>query len=354
MMRLLLAGDIRPVHLRRYAEYFKERGHDVAVASAENSSDYTPDYDIRVFSAPDVIKYPTGIFSFRKALNDFKPDILNCHFVPNYGLLGAMSGFHPLAISIWGSDILVSARKTRFHKSRARKIMQRADLLLADAEMLSDAARKIIGHSIKILTVPFGVKRELLDLGCRKEIKDAERLKLVSTRQMVGVTRVGDFVEALNLLKGHIDFEASLFGDGPEYDIIKRKVDSFDLDNVSMHGALPHDELLNKLLEYDIYVSCSRSDSTSVSLLEAMASGLFPIVSDIAGNREWISHEENGLLFTVGDSSRLNEMIKRAVNDFDLRKRAIQMNFDIILKKAVWEDNMALVEKEFEALAAKK
>ncbi len=353
-MRLLLAGDIRPVHLRRYAEYFNERGHDVAVASAESSTDFAPDYHIKVFSAPDVIKYPTGIFSFRKALNDFKPDLLNCHFVPNYGLLGAMSGFHPLAISIWGSDIMISARKTKFHKSRARKIMQRADLLLADAEMLSDAAREIIGHGRKILTVPFGVKRKLLDLGCKRVIKDTERLKLVSTRQMVGVTRVGDFVEALKILKGQIDFEAALFGDGPEYDSIKDKVDSYGLDSVCMHGALPHDELLNKLPEYDIYVSCSRSDSTSVSLLEAMASGLFPIVSDIEGNREWIRHEENGLLFTVGDSNKLVEMIKRAAKDFDLRKRAIQMNFDLIREKAVWEDNMALVEKEFEALAAKK
>jgi glycosyltransferase involved in cell wall biosynthesis len=353
-MRLLLAGDIRPVHLRRYAEYFKERGHEVAVASAENSPDYLPDYHIKVFSAPDVIKYPTGIFSFRKALNDFKPDLLNCHFVPNYGLLGAMSGFHPLAISIWGSDILVSARKTKFHKSRARKIMQRADLLLADAEMLSNAARKIIGHGRKILTVPFGVKSELLDLGRKRVIKDAERLKLVSTRQMVDVTRVGDFVEALGSLKGQVEFEASLFGDGPEYDSIKDRVYSYGLDNVSLHGALPHDELLKKLPDYDIYVSCSRSDSTSVSLLEAMAAGLFPIVSDIEGNREWIRHDENGLLFTVGDSEMLGEMIKRAVKDFDLRKKAIGMNFDLIREKALWEDNMALVEKEFEALAAKK
>ena len=43
-MRLLLAGDIRAVHIRRYAEYFREMGHQVMVVSAETAPDYHADY----------------------------------------------------------------------------------------------------------------------------------------------------------------------------------------------------------------------------------------------------------------------------------------------------------------------
>ena len=38
----------------------------------------------------------------------------------------------------------------------------------------------------------------------------------------------------------------------------------------------------------DTYISCAQSDGTSVSLLEAMATGLPLIVTDIPSNREWV------------------------------------------------------------------
>ena len=47
-------------------------------------------------------------------------------------------------------------------------------------------------------------------------------------------------------------------------------------------------------------MSASLSDGSSVSLMEAMASGLPVLVSDIPGNREWVT-EENGWLFAVND-----------------------------------------------------
>jgi glycosyltransferase involved in cell wall biosynthesis len=53
------------------------------------------------------------------------------------------------------------------------------------------------------------------------------------------------------------------------------------------------------LSQTDIYVSTSLYDGTSVSLLEAMGSGAFPIVTDIPSNREWISPGQNGFLVSV-------------------------------------------------------
>lgn len=44
----------------------------------------------------------------------------------------------------------------------------------------------------------------------------------------------------------------------------------------------------NLLYKNDVFISIPSSDSTSVSLLEAMCCGLFPIVSDLPANREWI------------------------------------------------------------------
>ena len=45
-----------------------------------------------------------------------------------------------------------------------------------------------------------------------------------------------------------------------------------------------------------IWVSIPESDATSISLLEAMACGCIPIVSDLPANREWIESGINGIV----------------------------------------------------------
>jgi glycosyltransferase involved in cell wall biosynthesis len=115
--------------------------------------------------------------------------------------------------------------------------------------------------------------------------------------------------------------------------------------------ALDQFALAELLRGADIYVSTSRSDSTSVSLLEAMASGAFPVVTDIPGNRVWIAHSENGLLFPAGDSDALASCIRRAVKDTQLRLRAATVNRRRVLADAVWEDNMLAIERALTGLA---
>ncbi|MCK6584863.1 MAG: glycosyltransferase, partial [Anaerolineales bacterium] len=63
----------------------------------------------------------------------------------------------------------------------------------------------------------------------------------------------------------------------------------------------------------DIYISPSHVDGTSVTLLEALASGLPCLVSDIPGNRDWVEEGVNGWLFRDGDADDLAEKIMLAI-----------------------------------------
>jgi glycosyltransferase involved in cell wall biosynthesis len=62
----------------------------------------------------------------------------------------------------------------------------------------------------------------------------------------------------------------------------------------------------------DIYVSASRTDGSSISLIEAFASGRPAIVSNIPGNREWVEPGMNGWWFKDGDADDLAEAILSA------------------------------------------
>jgi glycosyltransferase involved in cell wall biosynthesis len=93
-----------------------------------------------------------------------------------------------------------------------------------------------------------------------------------------------------------------------------------------------------------IYVSTSLSDGTSASLIEAMTCRIPVVVTDIAGNREWIRHNENGLLFPVKDSQALAENILRLLKDDKLRSKFAAKAHETVLEKADWNRNSRLLD----------
>jgi glycosyltransferase involved in cell wall biosynthesis len=100
-----------------------------------------------------------------------------------------------------------------------------------------------------------------------------------------------------------VAFRATIAGEGPlraELEALARELEIGAL--VTFTGWVGEEALRALYRTHEIYVSLSRSDSTSQSLLEAMAAGLVPVVTEIEGNREWVTHRNEGLLVPVGDA----------------------------------------------------
>ncbi len=80
-------------------------------------------------------------------------------------------------------------------------------------------------------------------------------------------------------------------------------------DRVYFIGQRTESEVADLLVLADAYVSASEVDGTSVTLLQAMASGTPCVVSDIPGNRPWIHNGRTGWLFALRDSAHLARAI---------------------------------------------
>jgi glycosyltransferase involved in cell wall biosynthesis len=106
------------------------------------------------------------------------------------------------------------------------------------------------------------------------------------------------------------------------------------------------------LARADLYLSASLSDSTSVSLLEAMASGAVPVVSDLEGNREWVEDGVGARLFGPGDAASLTRALEAALDDPAWVERARVHNRRVAESRADGARGLARIESLFRSLVA--
>ncbi|NJL58319.1 MAG: glycosyltransferase [Desulfobacteraceae bacterium] len=103
-----------------------------------------------------------------------------------------------------------------------------------------------------------------------------------------------------------------------EYERINALVRQLNIENKVIFTGLRRDvpELLNI---FDIFVMSSFSEGTSLALLEALSSGVVPVVSNVGGNSRIISHEDNGILFDVHDPESLKYHISELYHNPEKR-----------------------------------
>src|SRR5690606_7507341 len=72
---------------------------------------------------------------------------------------------------------------------------------------------------------------------------------------------------------------------------------------------------------FDVFALPSRTEGVSIALLEACASGLAVMATDVGGNPEIIQHEATGLLVPPDDADATLKAFQRLLADAGLRDR---------------------------------
>ncbi|HSQ61489.1 MAG TPA: glycosyltransferase family 4 protein, partial [Acidobacteriota bacterium] len=184
--------------------------------------------------------------------------------------------------------------------------------------------------------------------------------RLLWTRMHEPLYDPASFLAALAALRRRgVSFRATLAGDGPLRATLEETAARDGIaDAVRFAGHVDEAALRALLREHEVYVSMSRSDSTSQSLLEAMAAGLYPVVSDIAGNRAWVGsrdrsasrYAERGLLVPAGDPAALAEALGAVASDPDAGAR-VARGAALVRAEADWNETVALTESRLVTLA---
>jgi glycosyltransferase involved in cell wall biosynthesis len=113
-------------------------------------------------------------------------------------------------------------------------------------------------------------------------------------------------------------------------------------DVVFLAGAVPSVGLPDYFRAADLYASCAYSDGSSLSLLEAMATGLPVFATDRPSNREWIGGTDQGLLAPFGDIPAIAAaLLELAGLSAEQRREVAARNRATVEARADWKRNAA-------------
>jgi glycosyltransferase involved in cell wall biosynthesis len=261
--------------------------------------------------------------------------------------VAALTGFKPILQMPWGSDILIHPFRSEKVMQQTKYALEKASHIYCDCDEVKKTILKITDFDTeKISVFTFGIDLKLFNRHKTNpeiinRIDYQNKRIIIMTRTFNHLYGIHYFLMALpKIINAEPETRILLVGTGPLEDDLKDMVNSLDLNEyVHFTGQVPYDQLVYYLNSAEIYVSTSKSDGTSMSLLEAMACQLPVVVSDVPANCEWVKDGINGYLVPRGKVNPISEKILALLNDRVLAEKMGKKNLSIVNERADLEKN---------------
>jgi glycosyltransferase involved in cell wall biosynthesis len=351
-LRIAFLSAGRLIHIGPYIDFFKERGHEVFLIKYDYSEkDFgVPSYDISYGARGDKPdskwKYLLAGFSIRRTLKDIRPDIMHGHYITSAGVISWMSGFTPYVLTAHGSDVIGSLN-SRLWRFVLPKVLAKAALVNPVSEALAEHLKGLGVSAEKMLVATLGV--DTTHFAFRPCCSNGAPWRLLCTRTLGQVYDPLTILKGCTLLKAKgVDFELTFAAGGPMQDELRQVASQMNMSGqIRFLGGYDNAALPELLHSHNLFISASLWDGTSISLLEAMSAGIFPVVSRIAANSALLEEGKSALMFDCGDEVQFAEAIIQAINNSPLRESAIQTNRKSVIEKADRNKNMLSLENKY-------
>ena len=305
------------------AWYQAQRGHEVAFASGGGAfvellaRGGVRHYELsrsegpqdRPFRRKEPVSVLREAWALRRALADFRPDVVHAHMVTGALLARAMKrGF--------GYTLVCSVHN---EWQRHATLMRVGDAVVAvsDANRSALEARGIPGSKLHV------VKNGTLGSPRLSEANGAADLRHPAITCIAGLFErkgIPELVTAFEGIPASLDAHLYLVGDGPYRPELEARVrESSAGSRIHVEGFRPDPG--SYLRATDLFVLASRRDPFPVVLSEARAAGCAIIGTDVDGIPEALEGGRAGLLVAPGDTRALSDRMRRLIEDDDERRR---------------------------------
>ncbi len=255
------------------------------------------------------IKLP---FVFRRAVAHADPQIihLNTAFEPRAIIrdliLAKSAGKRPIVLQVHGGRYVMEDFPNAVLRMLARKLLGTASRVVLLGEAEAERVSQFL-PGLKIAVLPNAV--------VANDFPEAERTS--GTKNIIYLGRLqeakglSEMVEASRLLAAQgFKFKFSCFGTGPDQQEFIRRMTAVIGDDFHFGGVISGKEKIQALNAADIFLMPSRYEGLSLALLEAMAAGCVPIVSNRGSMPSAVEDGRNGFLVDPGDITQIVGKLK--------------------------------------------
>lgn len=347
--RILFLGETYRADAITWMEGLKEFG-DFEIVTWELQTNSNG-----LFRMKRILELFYSFLTIRKFAKKTQADMVIAERTTSYGFLATLCGIRPIAIAQQGiSDLWPEDSPLYIFKKMIQKIaFRKADLIHAWGPVMAVHMHKEKVDSSKIMILPKGVN---LNFFAYEMPSNTQFINAVVTRSLLPEYEHRTILKAFALLKEkNIPFQLTIVGDGFLLENLKKLAIQLQIEKeVIFTGRIPNTALPAYLQKANFYISMPTTEGVSASLFEAMACGCYPIVTDIPGNRSWITNHNNGILVPSKHYKKLAEEILWASENDIIIKKSIETNRQFVEEKANYAINMQKIADKYHELIANK
>lgn len=356
-MKVLILSYSGSIHTKRWVKALSERGCEICLFSLNTSDDTfylgldkveVVNYQYRYTSNSfkDTILQRFEFFHVkrivRKIIDDFHPDIVHAHYAVDYGSIGAVVGFHPFILSVWGSDVYGDPFLPWFSKLTLRYKLHKADCIMSTSAVMAKETAKYTKK--KIVVTPFGVDTKHfcpLPVFVPSDSFVVGNVKTLAPKYGIDIlirafARVVENNPSVLLL-------LKIAGKGPQEEELKQLAKDLGIeDKVDFVGYIQNEKLVEFYNSISVAVSLSVFDSESfgVVAVEAMSCECPVVVSDADGFTEVVEDNITGFVVPKRDAEATATAIQKFIDDPDLRKKMGAAGRKRVQRMFEWNENV--------------
>ncbi|MCR5185527.1 MAG: glycosyltransferase family 4 protein [Clostridia bacterium] len=337
-MKICFLAPANNYHTQKWCKYFVSKGHQVDVislsdAQIDNVNVHSLDCKVSAYSSDiSKIQYLRYASKVKRIINDINPDIINAHYATSYGMLAALSVPNNFILSVWGTDIFEFPKKSIIHKAYLKYVLNKSKYVFSTSNAL--AKELALYTDKKSYITPFGVDMTLFNPN-KKRTGANEDFTIGIVKPINDKYGIDYLINSLSIIKNKYPgtiIKTKIAGDGP----LKHSYEKLALEkkvSVEWLGFISQEQVATEYANMDIAVFPSNVESFGVSTIEAEASGIPVIVSNVPGLLETTIPNESSIVVESKNPSELAEAIMSLYNNPDLRKKMGTKGREYVLEK---------------------
>lgn len=356
-----LGGDA--IVVQNLEEQQKKNGHEVFILTT-NCDDIINKKDLIKFGLKDtpanldnitIKRFISLINLFFKSfslIKELHPDIVHSHSVDmGYIMSFACRKYNTPLIETYHAGSFNDKKyplTKRLLDKFLFKISKFNKIIVLGKNLLKDFKREKINGAIYI---PNGVNQT--NILHRKN--KSKKIRFIFVGRLEDQKGLEYLIDAVNeVVKLNKNFEILLIGEGSKKEELRKKINNLKLKNYfNFLGSKSNKEVIRSYSTSDIFILPSLWEGLPLTLLEALASGLPVITTDVGGISDICTDNENALIIPPKNTREIKDAMIRLINNPRLRKQLGENGRQLVKNKYSWEKINSQIEDVYRSIFTK-